>query len=308
MIETQYIWKNGKLIPWKDAQSHVLTHSLHYGSAVFEGIRCYKTNKGPAIFKLLEHIQRFFYSARQLGMQIPYSIADICKAAITIVQENGIEEAYLRPLAYYGYGSMKVVPTSDLPVDVIIACWPWADYLAAEAVDIAISPYIRIHPKSTVADAKISGHYVNSILAGLAIRNTHYHEALLLDSNGYVAEGGAENIFIVKDGKIITTPEGTILVGITRNTVMQIAEELKIPVIEKSFKPEEIYSADEAFFTGTAVEITAIRSLNDKNIGQGCTGAITKKIQTRYYEIIRGQVPKYYSELSFVKDEYTEVV
>lgn len=295
-----YIWKNGNLISWNEAQTHVLAHSLHYGSGVFEGIRCYKTDQGSAVFKLREHIVRFFYSARQLGMQIQYSIDDICQAVIETLDKNGCEEGYIRPLAYYGYGSMKVVPTPDVPIDMIIACWPWENYLTINTVDVMTSPYIRIHPKSTVPDAKITGHYVNSLLAGLAIKNTHYHEALLLDADGYVAEGSAENIFIVKDGKIITTPEGTILVGITRNTIMHIAEEFDIPVEEKLFTPEEIYTADEAFFCGTAVEVTAIRSLDDRIIGENNPSVITEKIKKRYHQIVRGQASRYHAALTFV--------
>lgn len=300
MQTTQYIWKNGQFVFWNDAQTHVLSHALHYGSAVFEGIRCYKTQNGSAIFKLKEHIERFFYSAAQIGMQMNYTEKEMTEAIIDVVQKNNCDEAYIRPLAYYSYGHMKVVPTPDLPVDVVIACWPWKDYLPVKAVDVAISSFIRIHPQSTVADAKISGHYINSILAGLAIRHTHYHEALLLDSEGYVAEGSAENIFIVKDGKIVTTPSGTILVGITRNTVLSIAKELNIPIEERYFKPEEIFNADEAFFTGTAVEVTAIRSLEDQLINEGKLGPITQKIQQRYQQIIQGQCPRYSTDLTNV--------
>lgn len=300
MEKTAHIWKNGNFISWDDAKTHVLTHSLHYGSAVFEGIRYYKTQQGPAIFKLQEHVERFFYSAKQLGMRIKYTINEISDAIIKTVLKDGSEEGYIRPLAYYGYGSMKLVPTSELPVDIIIACWPWGNYLPAEAVDIATSRYIRIHPNSTIADAKISGHYVNSILAGLAISDTHYHEALLLDAEGYVAEGSAENIFIIKDGKLITTPPGTILVGITRDTVIQIAKTLNIPAEERRFKPIEIYTADEVFFCGTVVEITPIRSLDDQIIAQGAIGPITAKIKTYYHQIVRGLRPDYFAALTWV--------
>ncbi len=293
MNETKFIWKNGSMIPWDQAQTHVLTHGLHYGSAVFEGIRFYKSDKGSAIFKLEEHVGRFFYSAKQLGMQIPYSEKELCQSITETVRINEIDEGYIRPLAYYGYGSMKLVPTHDVPVEVMVACWPWGEYLPAKAVDIATSPYIRIHPKSTVADAKISGHYVNSILAGLAIANTHYHDALLLDVDGYVAEGSAANIFIVKDGKIITTPAGTILMGITRNTIIEIANDMGIAVVEKRFKTDEIYAADEAFFCGTAVEVASIRSLDDRVIAKGETGPVTEKIKNYYHQLVRGQVPDY---------------
>lgn len=307
MIEAQYIWKNGQIIAWDQPRTHVLTHGLHYGSAVFEGIRCYLTDYGPAVFKLEEHVKRFFYSAKQLGMQFHYSERDICQAILDTLKKNNSQESYVRPLAFYGYGSMKVVPTTSLPVDIIIACWPWSHYLPVATVDVVTSPYVRIHPKSTVTDAKISGHYVNSILAGLVIRNTHYHEALLLDAQGFVAEGGAENIFIVKDGKIFTPPTGTILIGITRNTVIQIAEKFGLPVEEELFTPEEIYQADEAFFCGTAVEITPIRSLDDKLIAQGNIGAITAKIKNEYHRVVHGKVSEFDTALTFV-DKSQEVM
>lgn len=300
MEKTKFIWKNGKMIEWDNATTHVLTHGLHYGSGVFEGIRFYQTKTGPAIFRLKEHVKRFFYSARALEMKINFSEEQICKAIIKTVKDNKISSGYIRPLAYYGYGSMKVVPTADLPVDVIISCWSWGNYLQVKAVDIAISPYIRIHPKSTVADAKISGHYVNSILSGLSIRNTKYHEALLLDSEGFVAEGSAENIFIIKNKELITTPAGTILIGITRDTVMQIAKELNLNITERKFKPQEVIDADEAFFCGTAVEITPIRSLDDKIISDGNIGPITKQIQSKYNQIIRAEDANYINYLSFI--------
>lgn len=296
----QYIWKNGKLIPEGEATTHVLTHALHYGSAVFEGIRAYHTDKGSAVFKLKEHVERLFYSSKQLGMQLKYDTDDLCQAIVETLIKNGHDESYVRTLAYYGHGPLRVLPAADLPIDIIIASWPWGDYLSAKAVDVATSDYIRIHPKSTVADAKISGHYINSILAGLALANTHYHEALLLDADGYVAEGSAENIFIVKNGEIITPPKGTILVGITRNFVIEMAKDLGIPLVERHFRPEEIYTADEAFFSGTAVEVTAIRSLDDKIIGTGKIGPITEKVKTLYHEIVRGQVPQYHHTLTWV--------
>jgi branched-chain amino acid aminotransferase len=300
MHEMNTIWQNGQSKKWDEAQTHALTHSLHYGSAVFEGIRSYQTSSGPAIFKLKEHIDRFMYSAGVMGMQMPYNKQEICQAIIDTAQENNLTDGYIRPLAYYGYGTMKVGPDKDLPIDVIIACWPCGDYLSVNMVDITISPYIRIHPKSTVADAKISGHYVNSILTGIAIRNTHYHESILLDLDGYVAEGSTANIFIIKDNKIITTPEGTILMGITRKTVIQMANELCIPVEERLFKPEEVHQADEAFFCGTAFEITAIRSLDDNIIGNGEIGPISAKIKNRYHQIIHGEDDNYNDALTWV--------
>lgn len=301
MNHSDTIWKNGVFVPWHEAQTHVLTHGLHYGSAVFEGIRCYPTADGPAVFKLREHMERFFYSAKQLAMVIPYTVDALCQAVVDTLVKNNCEEAYIRPLVYYGYGSMRVTPTADLPVEVIIACWPWGNYLPVNEVDIVTSPYIRIHPKSTVADAKISGHYVNSILAGLAIQDTPYHEALLLDADGFVAEGSAENIFIVKDNKIITTPEGTILIGITRETVMEIAKARGYEMEERHFKRDEIYTADEAFFCGTAVEVTGIRSLDDKIIGAGETGHITQQIKQDYLQVVHGEKSEFQKALTYTK-------
>ncbi len=212
------------------------------------------------------------------------------------------------PLAYFGYGSLKVVPAKTLPIDVVIACWPWAEYLSAESVDIKTSKYIRIHPQSTVADAKISGHYVNSIVAGLQIRESKYHEVLMCDSNGFVAEGSAENIFIVKDGVLYTTPLGTILAGITRETVIDIAISNGIEVVEKYFKPEKIITSDEAFFCGTAVEITPISSLDDKIIGSGRPGSITQHIQRAYQDIVHAKNKEFKQHCTCIEINSREVV
>ncbi|MDF3055386.1 MAG: branched-chain amino acid transaminase [Gammaproteobacteria bacterium] len=297
----QFIWKNGALMPSENAQTHVLTHSLHYGSAVFEGLRFYETDDGPVIFKLKEHIERLFYSAHQLEMKIPYTVDQLCQACIDTISHNNIQAGYIRPLAYFGHGPLKVVPHPELPADVIVAVWPWGDYLGVKLVDVVTSQYIRIHPSSSVVNAKISGHYVNSMLAGLAIRGTKYHEALMLDADGYVAEGSAENIFIVKDNKIITPPTGTILEGITRKTVMDMAAMCGIPVEERKFRREEILTADEAFFSGTAVEITPIRSLDDTLIGGGQMGPISEKIQGLYQEVVSGKVPSFHHTLTRVE-------
>lgn len=289
MKKTDYIWKNGEIVGWEQANTHILSHGLHYGSAVFEGIRCYDTSKGPAIFELQAHIKRLIYSAEKIGMRVPYSFEELCEAVVKLVRANKCREAYIRPLIYYGYGGMKVTPSDDTPVEVAIACWPWGDYLPGKEIDVMTSSYIRIHPKSTHAAAKISGHYVNSILAGLEIKNTHYHEALLLDADGYVAEGSAENIFIVHGDTIITPPKGTILVGITRNTVLKIANKIGLKMVERKFTVDEIYSSDEAFFCGTAVEVVAIRSLDDCIIGKGEMGSITKRVFDEYSKIVTGK-------------------
>ncbi len=286
MQPTAHIWQNGQFVPWQEANTHVLSHGLHYGSGVFEGIRCYETPQGSAIFKLAAHVARLVYSANALGMQLPYSEAELCQAITDTVAKNRLQAGYIRPLAYYGYGALGVMPSKELPIEVVIACWPWADYLEAPAVDIKISDFIRIHPQSSVADAKICGHYVNSLLARTALRDTHYHEALLLDHDGFVAEGSAENIFIVREGHLITTPLGTILPGITRATVMEMAANRGYAVSEERFTPAAVLAADEAFFCGTAVEIVPIRSLDDQLIGNGEPGLISQQLQQAYQAIV----------------------
>lgn len=300
MQSTEFIWKDGQFIPWAEANVHVLSHGLHYGSGVFEGIRFYQTEKGPAIFKLHEHVARLFYSAACIGMQLSFSESDIAQAIGETVAKNGLEEGYIRPIAFYGYGSMKVLPTAALSVEVYIACWPWGAYLEKNLVDVKTSHIARIARTTTATDAKICGHYVNSIAAGLPLRGTPYHEALLLDIDGNVAEAGSANIFIVKNGALITPPSGGILPGITRNTVIAIAAREGIVVREENFTPETIYDADEAFFTGTAVEVTPIRSLDDRRIGTGECGPVTEKIQSLYQRVVHGTLPEFVSDLTFI--------
>lgn len=303
MQSSQFIWQNGELVPWDKAQTHVLAHGLHYGSGVFEGIRFYETDSGSAIFKLAEHVERLFYSARQLAMEIPYTQDEINQAIVETVRVNKVGQGYIRPLVYYGYGTMRVVPTEDLLVEVVIACWPWGSYLGQESVDIKSSEFIRIHPRSTVPDAKICGHYVNSIMAGLAIRNTAYHEALLFDAENYVAEGSAENIFIVKNGELLTPQIGTILRGITRDTVIEIAGDQGIKIRQTKLTREDILEADEALFCGTGVEITPIRSLDDKLIAGGKIGPITKSIQKIYHDMVSGRLQSYKKHLTMIKEK-----
>lgn len=287
-----YIWQNGQFVEKKQAVISVMTHALHYGTAVFEGIRAYSTVKGTAILKLQEHMQRFFYSMGVLGMDAPYSVSEMCQGVIETVKKNRLKSCYIRPLAFYGNNeSVGVLPKPDHPVDLVIWCLPMGRYLAVEVVDVMVSKYIRIHPRSTVCDAKISGHYVNSMLASMETRGTHYHEALLLDFDGNVAEGAAQNIFYVKNSDIFTTPVGTILDGITRGIVIQIAIDHGYHVHEKYFTVKDITNADEAFFSGTAAEITAIRSVDDQKIGgHGEIGAITKHIKKCFNEITQGIV------------------
>jgi len=232
MDQTKYIWVNGKLIRWKKARTHILTHALHYGGGVFEGARVYETPRGPAVFRLKEHTDRLFYSAKALSMEIPYSKEEINQAIVYTVKKNKLKEGYIRPIAYFGYGKMGLNP-AGAPVDVAIACWPWGKYLSDKPIDVKISKYIRIHPKSGITDAKISGHYVNSIMAVNELAGTKFHEALFLDFKGNIAEGPGENFFIVKKGVVYTPTLGTILKGITRDSIFKIADYLGIRTKEK---------------------------------------------------------------------------
>lgn len=299
MQTTETIWHNGKLVPWADAKIHVLTHTLHYGGGAFEGIRFYHTAKGPAIFRLNEHIDRLIYSTQALHMQLPYSKEQIIDAIKTVVRVNKLDAGYIRPIAFYGYGKMGVSPIGS-PPELAIACWPWGAYLPHNSVDIKISSYIRIHPDSSVVDAKLCGHYVNSILASLELQGTHYHEALLLDSEGYITEGVGENFFMVKEGIIYTPKLGHILPGITRNTMFHLAKQLDRQIVEADLRPEQAYEADEAFFTGTAAEVTAIRSINDKRLGNQDIGEITAIIKKAYLDIVHGKDERFVEYLTYV--------
>ena len=298
MKETKLIWMDGKIVPWADAKIHVLTHSLHYGSGVFEGIRFYETEDGPAIFRLKDHTVRLLHSANRINLQIPFSEDEISSAIIETVKVNEITTGYIRPLAYFGYGKMGLRPTGA-PVNLSIAVWPWDTYLGTNPIRVKTSSYMRIHPKSTSMSAKISGNYVNSTFAGVDAVSQGYDEALLLDFEGNVAEGPGENIFIVKNDTIYTPPGGNILKGITRDSLMTVAKDLGFSVQEKQLKVEDIYDADEAFFTGTAAEVTPIASLDDHPMKQS-TGPITKKLSDTYLSIVKGRNEKYKSWLTIV--------
>ena len=300
MDETKFIWMDGKLVKWKDAKVHVLTHTLHYGAGAFEGIRFYETENGSAVFRLKEHIDRLYYSAGTFNMKIPYSKEDFIEAVKETVRANGLKAGYIRPICFFGYGKMGLNPEGT-PVNCAIAVWPWGKYLGEGAVNIKTSGYVRIHPKSTHADAKIVGHYVNSIFASLEVKKAGYDEALLLDYKGNIAEGPGENFFIVSNGKISTPPLGTILKGITRDSIMQIAKEKGIGIKENALTLEEAYNADEAFFTGTAAEVTAIASIDDNKIGSGDIGPVTKQLSEEYHNIITGRNSKYEKWLSYVE-------
>lgn len=299
MKTTQSIWMNGKLIPWQDAKIHLLTHTLHYGGGAFEGIRCYQTEKGSAIFRLMEHVDRLLYSVDTLKMPFPYKREEVAEAIKETIRANQLEEGYIRPIAFYGYGKMGVNP-EGCPVDFGIACWPWGAYLPHDHVNVKTSRYIRIHPSSTVIDAKLCGHYLNGILASIALQGTHYHETLFLDDQGYISEGAGENFFMVKSGKLYTPKLDTILAGVTRHTILLLADQLGLEVIEKDIPLEEAYHADEAFFTGTAAEVTPIRSIDDKILGDGQAGEISLCIKEQYAQIVRGRNTHFQNYLTFI--------
>lgn len=286
------IWYDGKMVPWRDANTHVLTHTLHYGLGVFEGLRAYETAQGPAIFRLQEHTDRLFNSAHIFMMKIPYDKATLMQAQRDVVKQNKLSSAYIRPIAFYGAEAMGL-SARTLSVHVAIAAWSWGTYLGPEALENGIrvktSSFTRHHVNINMCRAKSVTTYANSILANQEVAINGYDEALLLDVEGYVAEGSGENIFIVKQGKLYTPDLTSCLEGITRASILELASELGIPVIEKRITRDEIYCADEAFFTGTAAEVTPIRELDNRIVGQGKRGPITEKIQTLFFDCVKGR-------------------
>jgi len=300
MKKTETIWHNGVLRPWDENTTHMLTHTLHYGGGAFEGIRFYKTDKGPAIFRLKEHTERLIYSSEVLGMNLDYSYQELFDATVETVKSNDLEAGYIRPLTYYGYKELGVSAKGN-PVEVMIANWQWGKYLPHDMVDIKVSKYKRISPETTVIDAKICGHYIGGILSAIELDDTHYHEALFLDHDENIAEGAGENFFIVKDKVIYTPSLGHILPGITRATIMEIAKFYGHEVVEKKVTLEEAQSADEAFFTGTAVEVTPIRSINDVVIGTAdVVGEVTTFIKNTYDDVVHGRNEDFIKYLTFV--------
>ncbi len=295
---------DGKFVDWDNATVHVLTHSLHYGLGVFEGIRCYETQKGPAIFRLDEHIDRLFGSAHIFLLDIPYSKKEIRDAIIGTVRVNKIKECYIRPLVYIGYGAMGLYPKGN-PINVSIAAWSWGAYLGDEGltqgIRVKTSSFIRNHVNANMTRGKVCGYYVNSQLAKKEAIACGYDEALLLDTEGYVSEGSGENIFMVRNGVLKTTPLTSILEGITRNSIMKIAADKKIPVVEERFTRDELYIADEAFFTGTAAEVTPMRELDGRIIGSGKPGPITRELQSIFFDLVKGKNKNYASWLTAVK-------
>ncbi|PKP54629.1 MAG: branched chain amino acid aminotransferase [Candidatus Altiarchaeales archaeon HGW-Altiarchaeales-3] len=327
MIPTDKIWMNGELIPWTDAKCHILTHALHYGSGVFEGIRCYHTKKGPAIFRLKEHIKRLYNSSKIYFMTIDnkigdekrsYTVDELCDATKETVRVNKDSliagnkkimntddskvECYIRPIVYRGYGEMGLNPLKSC-IDFSIAVWPWGAYLGGgdTGIRVKISSFERINSNVLPPNAKATGQYINSILAGIEVKKAGYDEAILLDNRGFISEGPGENLFIIKDGKILTPPaHASILTGITRDSIITVAKELGYEVLETDIDRGMLYLSDEAFFTGTAAEVTAIREVDNYVIGNGKMGHVTRKIHDRFFEIIKKGDSGYEKWLDFV--------
>lgn len=301
MKKTDNIWIDGKIVPWENATVHVMTHSLHYGSAIFEGIRCYSTEKGTTIFRLREHLKRLYNSARIYGMPIPYAADEIADAIKETIRTNKIIECYIRPIAFYGWDEVGVNPRGNR-VHVAIAMWPWLPYLGEEGlrngVRCKISSWARIDPRSMPMMAKAAANYANSILARLEAQNEGYHEAILLNSSGMVTEGTGENIFLVTDGGIKTPPlSAGILPGITRESMIELGRKMGFTVEEVNLSRSELLLADELFFSGTAAEVTPIREIDNQKIGNGVRGPITEKIQSKFFDIVRGKDPDFQSWL-----------
>ncbi|MDH5785940.1 MAG: branched-chain amino acid transaminase [Chromatiales bacterium] len=298
------IWLDGKMVPWREAKTHVLTHTLHYGMGVFEGVRAYKTDKGAAIFRLQEHTDRLFRSAHIMNMPMPFSKEELNEAQRAAVAENNLESAYIRPMCFYGSEGMGL-RADNLKVHIMIAAWSWGAYLGAEGMEkgirIRTSSYTRHHVNITMCKAKANGNYMNSMLALQEALACGMDEAMLLDNEGYVAEGSGENIFLVRDGVLYTPDLTSALDGITRNTIFQLADECGLKVKEKRITRDEVYVADEAFFTGTAAEVTPIREVDNRKIGIGRRGPITEKLQGMYFDQVHGRRSEHPEWLTLVK-------
>lgn len=303
MQVSEKIWMDGRLVNWADANVHILTHTLHYGLGAFEGIRCYKTPSGPAIFRLQDHVDRLFHSCHILQIKVSFSSEEIRKAIIETVKANKLEECYIRPIVYIGYGAMGLYP-KDNPVSLAIAAWRWGTYLGEEGIRngirVKISSFSRHHVNVTMTKSKTCGDYVNSTLAKNEAISFGYDEALLLDTNGFVAEGAGENIFIVRKGTLISPLLTSVLDGITRRSIIEIAQKERIEFREACFTRDELYIADEAFFTGTAAEVTPIREVDGRIIGNGKPGSITKKLQALFFEIVHGKNKDYHGWLTYI--------
>lgn len=298
-----FIWYDGEMVPWREAKTHVLTHSLHYGLSVFEGLRAYETAQGTAIFRLREHTQRFLNSAHIYMMKIPYSLETLVEAQRDVVRANKLNTCYVRPIAFYGSEKMGVSPIGA-SVHVAIAAWPWGAYLGADGLEKGIrvrtSSFARHHVNVTMPRAKVSTAYANSILASVEATQDGYDEALLLDTDGFVAEGPGENLFMVKNGVVYEPEIASALTGITRDTVIVLARELGYEVCTRRLTRDDLYIADEAFFTGTAAEVTPICELDRRQIGSGRRGPVTAQIQARFFEVVNGRVPEHREWLTLV--------
>jgi branched-chain amino acid aminotransferase len=298
--KTEKIWHNGKLIRWEDATIHVMSHVVHYGSSVFEGVRCYQLPSGPAIFRAQEHMQRLLDSAKIYRIDLDYTRDELVSAMVELVKHNGVSPCYIRPVVLRGYGEAGVNPLNS-PTEVYVINYPWGKYLGVEGegVDVCVSSWTRLAPNTLPAMAKSGANYMNSQLIKMEAIINGYVEGIALDANGYVSEGSGENLFVVRNGVLQTAPLGnSVLPGITRDSVLQLARELGIPVLETGIPREMLYIADEVFFTGTAAEVTPIRSVDKISVGEGATGPVTKAIQKEFYAIVRGQKPDRFNWLT----------
>ncbi len=297
------IWMDGDMVPWREAKVHVLTHTLHYGMGVFEGVRAYRTEKGTAIFRLGEHTDRLFRSAHILGIRIPFDIQTVQQAQVESIRQNNLETGYLRPMVFYGSEGMGI-RADNLKVHMIVAAWEWGTYLGDESlrngIRVRVSSYTRHHVNISMCRAKANGHYINSMLALQEAVDTGYDEALLLDTNGFVMEGSGENLFVIRDGVVYTPDLTSALDGITRNTAIRIMQDEGLEVVEKRITRDEVYICDEAFFTGTAAEVTPIREVDNRTIGKGGRGPITEKVQSRFFDAVHGRAPEYEHWLTYV--------
>lgn len=288
----QKIWFDSALVPWQEATVHVLSHGLHYGTSIFEGLRCYATEQGAAIFRLREHTERLLHSAHIIGMRIPYSLEALQEAHLQVVAANALTSCYIRPLAFYGAKTLGIY-AQDNPVHVAIAAWEWGTYLGeeglAKGIRVKTSSFTRMHINANMCRAKVGGNYINSVMAHSEVAQDGYEEALLLDASGLVAEGAGENLFIVRRGKIYTPMLTSALDGITRDTVLTLAQDLGYEVLERSITRDALYCADEAFFTGTAAEVTPIREVDNRQIGSGTRGPVTAALQQAFFQLVQGK-------------------
>ncbi|HEY0316700.1 MAG TPA: branched-chain amino acid transaminase [Solirubrobacterales bacterium] len=302
MERQETIWKNGEFVRWEDAQVHVLTHGLHYGTGVFEGIRCYETERGPAVFRLADHLARLEKSAELYYLELPYSAEEIRQATHELLRRNNLNSAYIRPIAFRGYGELGLYAKTG--VDVVVAAWPWGVYLGEESkgegIRAKVSSWRRISPAGSIPHAKASGSYLNSILAKTESTKAGYDEAILLDERGFVCEGSGENIFLVRDGEIVTPPQvASILDGINRKSVIQIARDLGYTVVERDVARAELYLAEEVFLTGTAAELVPVREIDDHPLGR--PGEITRHVQAKFEDALYGRAEEYLEWLDFVE-------